>query len=177
MPYVPPPAVASGGSPGKAAIVAQVLMSGTITPTVMATYAIPANTSVVGTTYQIVAMGTIDNTATSPTFNFVLRLAGTTLATVTIASITAAATLKSFTIIGRVTFRTVGATGTVVGSLAVLNEAAGTIIGAVNIDAPALTKAANTTVGLAFDGASFLGAATAGNIVRTEVAVIELVKA
>ena len=175
MAYVPPPAVAS--SPGKTAITAQVLMSGTITPTVMGTYTIPANSAVVGTTYQITAMGTIDNTATSPTFNFVLRLAGTTLATVTIASITAAATLKSFTIIGLLTFRTTGATGAVVGTLSVLNEAAGTIIGAVNIDAPALTKAANTTVGLAFDGASFLGAATAGNVVRTELAIVELTKA
>ena len=172
MPYVPPPV-----SPGKTALVAQSLMSGTVTPTAMGSVTIPANSAVVGTTYQVVAMGTIDNTATSPTFNFVLRLAGTTLATVTIASITAAATLKSFTIIGVLTFRTIGATGSVVGTLAVLNEAAGTIIGAVNIDAPAATKAANTTVGLVFDGASFLGAATAGNIVRTETAVIELVKA
>ena len=176
MPYVAPVAVA-GGSPGKASLTAQSVMSGTVTPTVMLSYTIPANSAVVGTTYVIQSSGTIDNTAASPTFNFVLRLAGTTIATVVIASITAAATLKSFSIIGILTFRTTGATGTVAGSLAVLNEAAGTIVGAVNVDAPALTKAANTTVGLAFDGAAFLGAATAGNIVRTEVAVIELVKA
>ena len=175
MPYVPPPA-AAGGSPGKTSIVAQSVMSGTITPTAMGTYTIPANTAIAGTSYQIMASGTIDNTAASPTFNFALRLAGTTIATVIIASITAASTVKSFTIIGLLTFRTIGSTGTVVGSLAVLNEAAGTIVGAVNIDSPALTKAANTTVGLALDSVSFLGAATAGNIVRTEVAVIELVK-
>ena len=174
MPYSPPP---PSGSDGKVSLTTQVVMSGTVTPTPMASYTIPANSAVVGTTYRLMAMGTIDNSAASPTFGFILRLAGTTLATVTIASITAAATLKSFTIIGLLTFRTIGATGSVVGSLAVLNEAAGTIIGAVNIDAPAATKAANTTVGLALDAASFLWAATAGNVVRTEVSVIELVKA
>lgn len=178
MPYVPPPVVQSGGTPGKASNTAQVTMSGTVTPTVSITYTIPAGSAVAGTTYEIYASGTIDNTATSPTFIFSLRLAGVVIATVTIASITAASTLKAFSALGYLTFRTVGGTGTVVGSLAILNEAAGTIIGAVNIDSPVVSgTTVNTAVGLALDLESHLGAATAGNIVRTELAEVALVKA
>lgn len=140
-----------------------------------ASYVIPANSIAVGTTYRLKITGTGDNTAASPTFAFSVRIGAALIATAIIPSITAGGAGKAFTVEALLTFRTIGAAGTVVGSVAALNELATAFTGAVNIDSP-VAVAANTTTALTIDLAFTLGTATAGNLIRAEMGTVELVR-
>lgn len=171
---VPAPGYRTPG--GVSALTAQVASTIVATPQVIIAYVIPANTAAVGTTYRVNVTGTGDNTAASPTFTFGVRLGGTTIATAVIPSITAAGTGKAFTVEALLTFRSVGATGTAVAAVAALNELATAFTGAVNIDSPAAAATVNTTAGLTLDLVFTLGAATAGNLIRAELATVELVR-
>jgi hypothetical protein len=165
------------GLGGVASITAQVSVSAVTTVTPIVSYAIPANMLTAGSNFAIVATGTVDNAAASPTFNWSVRLGGVVIATIAIASVTTATTAKAWRAEGLMTCRVAGTSGKIVGSLAVVNEIASTFTGAVNLDSPVVNAGVfNTTLAQTLDLTMNMGAAAAGNIMRAEIATVELVR-
>jgi len=172
---IPGPSYRTPG--GVNAITSQAAVSAVATVTNAVSYIIPANTLAAGSSYRIAASGTVDNSAASPTFNWVLRLGGVTLATVSVPSVTTAGTGKAWKAEALLTCRLAGASGKVVGSIQVTNEIATTFTAAVNIDSPIVNAGTfNTTLAQQIDMAMFMGTAVAANVMRAEVALVELVR-
>ena len=166
------------GTPGGVnALSAQVSVSAVATVTTVIAYSIPANSLAPGTSYRISSTGSVDNAAASPTFSWALRFAGTTLATVLVPSITAASAGKAWRVEAMFSCRLGGATSKVVGSIEVTNEIATTFTAAVNIDSPLVNAGAfNATLAQTLELTMNMGTAAAGNIMRAEIGVIELLR-
>ena len=172
---IPGPSYRTPG--GVNALTTQASVSAVVTVTNVINYVIPASTPAVGTTYGVRSSGTVDNSAASPTFNWSLRLGGTSIATVQVPSVTTATTAKAWRLDALLTFRVVGTSGKVVGSISLVNEIAATFTAAVNIDSSIVNAAVfNTTLAQTLDVVMFMGTAVAGNVMRAETATVELIR-
>lgn len=163
-----PAAVAvSGGTPGKTSTTT---ISASVTETVLHTYTIAASEAAVGSVYQIVAIGTTDNSATGTTITFRLRLGGltgTVIDTYAISTPASSQTNKAFRVEGELIVITTGSSGSVRGALQVASTApSATFPG---IDAPAaVIGSINTTVSNDLVITATWGANTAGNVLRAD---------
>jgi hypothetical protein len=101
-----------------------------VTETAHVIFTVPANSAAVGTIYQIVAWGNIDNNTTAVTFQPRIRWGGTggtqVLVGPAIVGTTTALTNKSFYVTANVSVRSIGATGTVTANMFVANHTANT---------------------------------------------------
>ena len=125
------------------------------TQTVVKSITIPANTLKVGSTYRITASGVCTSSAANAS-NFRIRIGTTTLTGViaAVATPTAAAsgTNVPFSINFLVTVRSIGASGTAIGSTVLLNNGVtGVSAAAVVVDQVTTAVTINTTVALLFE--------------------------
>lgn len=168
-----------GGSPGLYAITATpTALSNSTTETVLCTYTVPAGSLSVGRVYKVTASGTYDAIVNGGTLALYLRLGGLTGANwsaFTWAQSATASTARPWSLTATFTVRTIGSSGTISGGgLALGGFGTGVPVASVSTLNPASTVNTSNALDLVLDGK--WSTADAGNVLRVEQFIVELVK-
>jgi hypothetical protein len=185
---MPAPICVAGGGANEIVTITATTTQTAVTETAHATMTILANSVSVGTTWRIHIWGNVDNGTTAITFTPRIRWVTTgsapstgvaLLATPTFANSTTANTNRAIELIGLVTIRTIGATGTAVAAMAYTERSTSTTGVETrredNSGATAVTI--DTTVSKDLVLSWTLSATTGTPVMRTIGGYVELVKA
>lgn len=160
-----------------AAAVVGVQIDTSSTETLIGAHTISAGSVQAGTTYRVEATGTLDNVNPSGTVTVRMRLgglAGTVVGQVIFPTAAAVGSSRAWRFIGTLTFRTAGAAATWATG-AIGWGGPGTTVGTIpNANKAGTTVDTTVALDLAFTGQ--WATSDAGNVLRTETLVFELVK-
>lgn len=171
---------AGGGtaSPAVAVATSQVSLSNSSAESAVGTYTVAGGTVAAGTSYRLTASGTTDNIATSGAFTIRVRIGGVTGPTVAVFAFNTQASAqanKQWSLNATMTFRSSGATAAVAGG-GICAGGLGAAVAVVPANlAPGTTVDTTAAKDLVLTGQ--WATADAGNVMRVDTFVVELVKA
>lgn len=155
-------------------LTSQIQASNTNADTDILVMSVSANALAAGSTFRVVVYGSSDNSSTGGTINFWIKVDGTKIVTLSLATPASSQTSKGFEFNGLVTFRTIGASGSVFGGMALSSSApTGTTQDAIaNSSGTTVDTTATVTITAGFNWS----AAVSGNILNANLASINPVK-